>query len=385
VKETEVTSFDSLETPALLLDLETLERNIGRMSARLRELGVPLRPHVKTAKSIDVLRRVLEGQPGGVTVSTLKEAEYCLEHGIRDIVYAVGVAPGKLAHIGRLIHKGADLTVTLDSVEASRLVIQAASSAGVVIPVLIELDADGHRAGVDPQGPLLLEIARELARSPSVTLRGVLTHAGESYNCRSLSAMREMAELERAGAVLGAQRLFQAGRSASVVSVGSTPTATFAADLSGVTEVRAGVYMFQDLVMCGLGVCTPEDIALSVLVAVIGHQAEKGRLITDGGWMALSRDRGTSSQRLDQGYGVVCDAAGRPLVEDAIVASVNQEHGVIARRNDQALDLSRYPIGTLLRILPNHACATSAQHDAYQVVSGDPQQVVDVWPRFRGW
>jgi D-serine deaminase-like pyridoxal phosphate-dependent protein len=143
--------------------------------------------------------------------------------------------------------------------------------------------------------------------------------------------------------------------------------------------------MFQDLVMCGLGVCTPEDIALSVLVAVIGHQAEKGRLITDGGWMALSRDRGTSSQRLDQGYGVVCDAAGRPLVEDAIVASVNQEHGVIARRNDQALDLSRYPIGTLLRILPNHACATSAQHDAYQVVSGDPQQVVDVWPRFRGW
>ncbi len=146
-----------------------------------------------------------------------------------------------------------------------------------------------------------------------------------------------MAERERAGAVLAARRLANAGFPVDVVSVGSTPTATFATDLSGVTEVRAGVYMFQDLVMRGIGVCTLEDIAISLLVTVIGHQPEKGWIITDGGWMALSRDRGTSSQPQDQGYGLVCDVAGRPLVEDVIVISANQEHGVLAQRRGRSL------------------------------------------------
>jgi D-serine deaminase-like pyridoxal phosphate-dependent protein len=198
-----------------------------------------------------------------------------------------------------------------------------------------------------------------------------------------------MAERERAGAVRAAHRLNEAGLHAPVVSIGSTPTATFVSDLSGVTEVRAGVYMFQDLVMAGLGVCEREDIALSVLVSVIGHQPQKGWLITDGGWMSLSRDRGTAAQRTDQGYGVVCDATGRPLVEDAIVASANQEHGIVACRNGEPLDPARYPIGTLLRVLPNHACATAAQHGSYYVVSGGssdaPPKVIANWSRFSGW
>jgi len=253
-----------------------------------------------------------------------------------------------------------------------------------VIPVLIELDVDGHRSGVGPDSALLLDVGRAVFSSSHLELRGVMTHAGESYNCASVEAICEMAERERAGAVRAAQRLREAGMSAPVVSVGSTPTATFAENLAGVTEVRAGVYMFQDLVMHGIGVCNVEDIALSVLVSVIGHQPEKGWIITDGGWMSLSRDRGTSKQAVDQGYGLVRGVDGAALGDDLILVSLSQEHGVAARRDGEPVVPERYPVGTLLRILPNHACATAAQHDRYQVVSGGPE-ILKTWSRVNGW
>jgi D-serine deaminase-like pyridoxal phosphate-dependent protein len=250
-------------------------------------------------------------------------------------------------------------------------------------PVLIEIDSDGHRSGVKPESPALIEIGRVLHESGATELRGVMTHAGDSYNCDTVAKIRAMARQERDAVVRCAQRLAAAGLPCPVVSVGSTPTATYADDLTGVTEVRAGVYMFFDLAMAGISVCTVDDIALSVLATVLGHQADKGWIITDAGWMAMSRDRGTAGQKVDQGYCVVCDVAGQP-VDGLIMVAANQEHGIIACRDGAALDLASYPVGTPLRILPNHACATGAQHDRYHLVAGGTA-VEAVWSRFSGW
>jgi D-serine deaminase-like pyridoxal phosphate-dependent protein len=374
-----------LETPALVLDRSKLDRNLERMSAHIRSLGGVLRPHVKTAKSIDVVRRALRDTSGGITVSTLKEAEYFLAHGIRDIIYAVGIAPAKFAHVFTLLRGGARLKVIADSVSAVTQLAAAAAAANLRVPVLIELDVDGHRSGVSPESQLLLDLGRALTSTAGVTLAGVLTHAGDSYNCRGAEALAQFAERERAGAVGAAQRLRAAGYKVPIVSVGSTPTGTFVRDLSGVTEVRVGVYMFQDLVMAGIGVCTVDDIALSVLVSVIGHQSERGWIITDGGWTALSRDRGTSTHSVDQGYGLVRDVGGRALAEDLIVVSTNQEHGIVARRDAGPIDPQCFPVGTLLRVLPNHACATASEHACYHVVDGTAPEVLDRWERFSGW
>ncbi|MBX3173435.1 MAG: alanine racemase [Gemmatimonadaceae bacterium] len=368
-----------LETPALLLDLERLDRNIARLGGHLAALGVPLRPHVKTAKSVPIIRRVLEGQPGGVTVSTLREAEACYQAGIPDLLYAVGLAPQKLPHVAALRARGASLTCILDSVAMATMVAEFAASRALSVPVLIEIDSDGHRSGVKPDAPELLQIAAALGDN----LRGVLTHAGESYGCVTADAKRAMAEQERAAAVLAAERLRDAGFRCDTVSVGSTPTALFAERLDGVTEVRAGVYVFQDLVMAGIGVCDVDDIAISVLATVIGHQVKKGWLITDAGWMALSRDRGTATQAVDQGYGVVCDVLGQPI-DGLVVHSANQEHGIVTARGGGACDLARFPIGTPLRILPNHACATAAQFGEYQVLADGALQV-ERWVRFNHW
>jgi D-serine deaminase-like pyridoxal phosphate-dependent protein len=377
--------LNDLETPALALDRSKLDRNLERMSAHIRGLGGTLRPHVKTVKSIDVMRRALRNTPGGITVSTLKEAEYFLAHGIRDIIYAVGIAPAKFAHAFSLLRNGAELKVITDNLDAVRQLAQAASAAGVRVPVLIELDVDDHRSGVRPDSQLLLDLGQALNSTSGVTLAGVLTHAGDSYSCRGAEALTRFAERERAGAVGAAQRLRAAGHQVPIVSVGSTPTGTFTRDLSGVTEVRVGVYMFQDLVMAGIGVCSVEDIALSVLVSVIGHQSERGWIITDGGWTALSGDRGTATHSVDQGYGLVCDAAGRVLADDLIVQSTNQEHGILARRDGGPIDPRRFPVGTLLRVLPNHACATASQHACYHIVDGVAPDVLDRWERFAGW
>jgi D-serine deaminase-like pyridoxal phosphate-dependent protein len=375
-------SLDRLETPCLVLERGRLERNIARMRDHLAKLKVALRPHVKTAKSFDVARLALAGQPGGITVSTLKEAEQFFAHGITDILYAVGITPNKLDHVAALKRRGADITIILDNVESARIVAARGAALGVTFPALIEIDSDGHRSGVKPGDAVLLEIGRAL-EGGGAQLRGIMTHAGDSYNCDTVEKIRAMAVRERDAVARCAVQLRAAGLPCPIVSVGSTPTATYSEDLSGVTEVRAGVYMFFDLVMAGLNVCKLDDIAVSVLATVIGHQPDKGWIITDAGWMAMSRDRGTASQKIDQAYGVVCDLAGTP-VDDLLVVSTNQEHGIVGRRGAGRLDVSRYPVGTLLRVLPNHACATAAQHDRYHVVDGDTQ-VKAVWPRFSGW
>ena len=230
--------------------------------------------------------------------------------------------------------------------------------------------------------PLLLEIGRRLASEG--LLAGVMTHAGSSYDLDTPEALAAMAAQERDAVLDCARALRSVGLPCDRISVGSTPTALSATDLSGVTEVRAGVYVFFDLVMAGIGVCSPGEVALSVLTTVIGHQPERGWVIVDAGWMAMSRDRGTSTQAVDQGYGLVCTVAGEPLTQFTMRAA-NQEHGIVARRDGSCPpDLAREcPIGTRLRILPNHACATAAQFDAYHVIDGG--ELVDRWPRFSGW
>lgn len=375
--------FANLITPSLLLDEAKMMRNIDRLENHAQVLSVSLRPHLKTAKSVDVARRLLPGGDGPATVSTLAEAEMFSAAGVRDILYAVGIAPQKLPRVVALRSSGCDLSVILDNVVQAEEVAKASREAGGPVPVLIEIDSDGHRGGLRPDDPLLINIGRILHEG-GAELRGVMTHAGESYNVVGNEAHAKFAEIERAAAVDAAKALRAANLPCPVVSVGSTPTAHAARNLTGVTELRAGVYVFFDLVMAGIGVCEQDDIALSVLTSVIGHQHDRGWVLVDAGWMAMSRDKGTVDQDVDQGYGVVCDEAGN-ILSDLILSSANQEHGIITRRSGATTSIPDLPVGTRLRILPNHACATAAQHSHFNVIPAEPDCALIEWPRFGGW
>jgi len=378
------TTLTSLQTPCLVLDSQQMTRNVRRLSARIAQQGVAFRPHLKTAKSIEIAQLMMPTPAGPATVATLREAEYFASHGVRDLFYAVGIAPGKFERVIGLRESGIDLSVVVDSLRMAETVAAASKRAASRVPVLIEVDCGDHRSGVSLNEPqTLLEIGRALAHG-GAELRGVMVHAGLSYECHNTTEIESVAEMERTSAVEAAETLREADLPCDVVSVGSTPTALLASHLDGVTEVRAGVFVFFDLVMAGIGVCSIDDIALSVLSTVISKRAEQGTFIVDAGWMAMSRDRGTASQRVDQGYGIVCDLSGRPY-PDLLLIETNQEHGIVGRRAGSEAALPDLVVGDLVRILPNHACATAAQHDAYSVVSGIDPTVHAHWPRVRGW
>ena len=374
-------TITSLSTPAALIDSDRMQRNIDTMQQRMNALGVALRPHVKTSKCVQVVKRQIAAGACGITVSTLKEAEQFFAAGITDVLYAVGMVPSKLPQAKALRDRGCDLKIIVDSVDAAKAVADFGRVQSHVFEVWLEVDTDGHRAGLKPEGDELIAVGRVLHEG-GMKLGRVMTHAGASYELNTPEALQAMAEQERSRCVLAAERLRAAGLPCPNVSVGSTPTALSAQHLDGVTEVRAGVYVFHDLVMANVGVAGMDDVALSVLTTVIGHQKEKGWALVDAGWMAMSRDRGTQKQTCDFGYGQVCDVDGKPIA-GYVVDSANQEHGIVAKVGAVDQDIaSRFPVGTMLRILPNHACATAAQFPEYVVTLGS---TTEHWPRFYGW
>ncbi|MCA8914432.1 MAG: alanine racemase [Planctomycetes bacterium] len=369
-----MTTTSEIPTPALLLDRAKLESNAAFMTGRAKQLGVQLRPHMKTAKSVDVARIATAGNFGGITVSTLAEARYFMKAGLRDITYAVGLAPSKIDEALSLASLGADLNVLTDNIELARyLISRAAGQSDSPLSLLIEIDCGDRRGGVAPDSAALLEIARLVNGRAGVLFAGVLTHAGHSYACSSVNEIAQVAEDERAAAVLAAQRIRDLGMACDTVSVGSTPTATHARHLDGVTEMRPGVYMFGDLDQVGLESLPDDRIAVSVLASVIG--AYPDRLIVDAGGLALSKDTSAQRHNPNIGYGRVVGLRG------ASVVKANQEHGIIMAEDPGVL--RDVKVGDRVRIVPNHVCMTAAAHPGYYVVNGT--KVLDRWPRINGW
>ncbi len=371
-----------LPTPALVLDRARLRRNIQAMTDRYKTLGVRLRPHLKTSKSVDVARMAVEGHFGGITVSTLKEAEHFGAHGFKDILYAVCISPTKLGQAAALIKSGVALTIITDDLEAAKAIAAGGKDLGVVFDVLIEVDCGERRSGIPAESDALMEIARTLHAGPGSQLAGIMVHAGHSYTCRTLEAAAEIAEVERSTGVRAAERLRAAGLPSGTVSMGSTPTALHGKNYDGITEVRCGVYMFGDLFQSEIGSCGPGDIAVSVLSAVIGQRRPENRVLIDAGFLALSKDRSTANTPHDVGYGRVADIAGTLGLGDVTVVGVHQEHGMVEGRTPLPFD--RLPVGARVRVLPNHACITSAAYDRYHVIDGS-DEIVAVWPRCNGW
>ncbi|MDF1747817.1 MAG: alanine racemase [Alphaproteobacteria bacterium] len=366
----------ALETPCLLLDQTKLKANIARMNAAVGRLGVQLRPHLKTAKSAQVGRLATQDHQYGITVSTLREAEYFADHGFRDITYAVGIAPSKLDRAAALIAQGVDLKVLADTVDAA----QAIAAHDASFKLLIEIDCGDGRAGVSPDSQILLDIAACLSGAKSARLVGVLTHAGHSYGVNDIAQIIRIAEDERQAVVLAAERLRAAGHTIHTVSAGSTPTALFSENAEGLTEYRAGVYVFFDLDQQSRGVCQTNDLALSVLTTVIGHNRDANKILLDSGGLALSKDIGANAFRPEVRYGEVVALDG-PALSGVYVTSVSQEHGHV-KVTDPAL-FDRLPVGSRVRVLPNHVCMTAAAYPVYNLTDG--RTITEQWERCNGW
>jgi len=365
-----------LPTPALLLDLDALERNVAAMAARTRALGVALRPHVKTHKCPEIGRLQLAAGARGITVATLAEAAAFADAGFEDVTWAFPLVLARLEEVVALARR-LTFRVTVESPEALDALGAAGRRAGVEVHAWLEVDSGHHRSGVDPEAPASLDLARRLAEERGVVFDGLLTHAGQSYHARSRADRAAVAERERAALAAFAARLAAAGVPVGGVSVGSTPGMSAVERLDGVTEVRPGNYAFYDFMQLAAGVCGPADCAVTVLASVVSRQPGADHAVVDAGALALSKDAGPDDPALRRGFGPVLKGlAGHELDPALEVRGMSQEHGMVGGPRPE--DAARLAVGAKLRILPNHSCLTVALFDEYQVVRGE--EVVDRWP-----
>ncbi len=369
----------ALPTPSLLVDRARVERNVMRMASRIAALGARLRPHVKTHKAIEVGRLQAQAGMQGITVSTLAEARAFAAQGFDNITYAVPIEPGKFAAVVAMNAEGTRLAVITDDPEVPASLAAVAKRAGVTVDVYLKVDCGYGRAGVDPEGPALLEMAERIGSAAPLRFAGLLAHAGHSYQARGRAEILTIANAERDVMVAAARRLAAQGIAVPCVSIGSTPTASHVEDLTGVHEVRTGNYAFYDLMQVTIGSCGAADVALSVLSAVVHRDRAQGKLILDAGAIALSKDAGIADPDGVTHYGRLVTLEGEEL--GLRVTALSQEHGWVQTDDGAALD--RLPVGARVRVLANHSCLTAAQHAHYEVCEGT--RVVDRWVNHRGW
>lgn len=356
--------LDSLQTPNLVLDLEILERNLRRMALRMRKLKVRMRPHFKTHRNLEIVETQKELQAVGFTVSTLDEARALVAAGYRDITWAYPVNPNQVGQLDWLLRQ-ARLRLVVDSSEAIDA-LEKELDLPHPIHVWLKVDCGYHRAGVDPQGPLALPLARRLDASEAFHFDGILSHSGHAYEGRNREALARYAEEERQVMVACAERLRGSGIEVPGVSVGSTPAMSAAENLDGVTEVRPGNYVFYDYSQCEIGSCAVEDCALTVLTTVISSQPGANHSVIDAGALTLSKDPGPSWVAPPTYGRIYRDYEAADLDPDLRIVSLSQEHGIVN---------GSIPVGTRLRILPNHSCLVVPNFEMFHVVRG--QRIVD--------
>lgn len=371
----------TLATPAALVDLHRVRANCRRMAARASLLGVRLRPHVKTHKTVELARLQLAGREPGITVSTLAEARFFAAAGFRDITYAVPIAPQRLAEAADLAARLGRFTLLIDHEVTAAAASACAAYRGVRLSVMLEIDCGAHRSGLDPADPATVALATQLERCRQLEFRGLLAHAGHAYACCNALEAARVAAQERDVTVGFAQLLRRSGSPVPEVSVGSTPTLSAVDHLTGVTEVRPGNYAFFDAFQAAIGSCSLGDCAFTVLATVIGCYPERRALVVDAGALALSRDPGPTHVNPSCGFGVVCSAPECHPISGLTLASLSQEHGTVIAATPAAA--AGHPPGTRLRIIPNHSCLAAACFDTYHVVAG--KEVRDIWHPCRGW
>jgi D-serine deaminase-like pyridoxal phosphate-dependent protein len=348
-------SPDDLDTPCLLVDLDALERNIAEMAKVAADAGVRIRPHTKTHKCPEIAAMQVAAGAAGITVAKLGEAEVMADAGLDDILIAFPiVGDGKLERLRALMDRAA-VRVSLDSVEVAEGIGRLGKDRGTDVPVLVEVDTGLHRLG-RPAGAPSAELASSIGRVPGVEVLGLLTHAGHAYRAKDSAALRAVAEREALDLIETASLCERTGLAIREISVGSTPTARAAAQVRGVTEIRPGTYVFNDVQQLRLGTATEDGCAARVLVTVVARPAED-RFVVDGGTKAFTSDGANGPPY--PGRGVV---HGRPELR---LDWMSEEHGVGHIDPGGSLE-----IGDRLEVIPLHVCSTVNMFDVAYALRG---------------
>ncbi|XP_062813861.1 D-serine dehydratase isoform X3 [Anolis carolinensis] len=340
--------IEELPSPALVVDLDVAKRNAQRMRERCRELGVTLRPHMKTHKTLEGAQLMTGGTRRRIVVSTLAEARlFADEGGFEDILFAYPLPFDKVEECAALAERMEAFHVLVDSAEALAQLEQRPleTEEGKRWKVWLKIDCDNHRAGLKHDDPSAVELAKAIAEGATTELAGVYAHCGNSYGCNGVPDIQSVARTTTQLTLQFMEKLKEAGVACDVSSIGSTPSCSHPVpEMAKLTEVHPGNYIFYDVQQMMIGSCQLEDIAVRVLTRVIGHYPDRNQLLVDCGWTGLSLH---SLGQLPTGYAIV---DGHPELK---LVGMTQEHGRVESM-DGKLDFAQFPRGSLLRLIPYH-------------------------------
>lgn len=355
--------YPELDTPALCIDLDRMERNLEEMAAAAKAHGVGLRPHIKSHKSVEIGKRQMALGAVGLTTAKLSEAEVLAASGLRDLFVCYPIIGELKLRRLRNLARETNLMTLVESEEGARGLSEAMRGEESPLDVLIDLDVGFHRVGVDEENASAL--ANLVASLPGLRLRGVSTHEGTVYGATDEAARKAMVRDQLGHMVRIANELHSQGHDIEIVSSGSTPGAKAALEVEGITEMRPGNYVFYDVMQVGFGVTGLEHCALSIVAQVVSRQSPE-RAVIDAGAKAFSSDLGAHGTGGMSGHGAV---KGRPGIT---VERLSEEHGWLRVAPDEQL-----AIGDRLDIIPNHACVATNLFNEVAVVQGG--RVVDRW------
>jgi D-serine deaminase-like pyridoxal phosphate-dependent protein len=350
-----------IDTPALVVDLDIMERNLHRVAEYSKAHGLRLRPHTKTHKSPRIGKRQLQSGAVGLTVAKVSEAEVMMGAEPADLLVAYPIIGRSKLERLMAIARRTHVTVALDSTFAARQLSDAARAAQVELGVLAEVDVGLGRVGVSPGEPLL-QMAQCIEKLPHLRLEGITFYPGQIKDLDEpgLAALAQLRDL--LGSILSDFR--KAGIEVGIVSGGSTPTLFHSHEIDGLTEIRPGTYVYNDINTVRSGGCAMEDCAASILATVVST-ARPGQMIVDGGSKTFSSDRPVNSSEVTFGY--LVEAPGSRFHK------MNEEHGYI--------DITRaeceFTVGDRVHIIPNHICVAVNLHDQVYGIRRD--QVEEVW------
>ncbi|MCZ2156444.1 MAG: alanine racemase [Bryobacterales bacterium] len=344
-----------IETPAILVDLDILERNLNRVADYAKAHQLRLRPHTKTHKSPLLGRMQIERGAAGLTVAKTSEAEVMLKAEPQDLLVAYPVVgENKLRRLME-VAKRTRLTVALDSLDAASGLSRAASTAGLEVQVLVEEDVGMARVGLaDPTG--LVDLAKSVSRLPGLRVVGFSFYPGhiKTLDDEGKVKFRALgAKIEETSALWKA-----AGLALEIVSGGSTPTLFHSHELPVLNEIRPGTYVFNDRNTVEEDACTIEDCAAYIAVTVVSTSREDG-LIVDGGSKTFSSDRLATGGEVT--FGRLREAPEAKFVK------MNEEHGYVNLPHAR----DRFRIGDRVHILPNHICTAVNLHERVYGIRGD--------------
>lgn len=352
----QITLPEGIDTPTVIVDIDVLERNITAWAQRMADRGVGLRPHTKTSKCIEVIRRQVDAGAVGLTVATLGEAEVLAAAGFTELFQAFPLWAGRPERARRLraLHERVELMVGVESVEAAAALGRAVAGSERPLRVLVEIDPGLHRSGV--RADEVATIARA-AHDAGLDVRGAFTFGGHGY--AACDAAPTAGDDEVRTLTLAAELLTVAGFEPEVLSAGSTPTALHSAR-GPVTDERPGTYVFQDSQQVTLGVASLGDVAMVVAATVVASHPD-GRFVLDTGSKAIAADRPVWAR----GHGRV------PAYPDAELRSLSEHHCVGWTTGP------RPRVGEVVAVVPNHACVVVNLVDTLTVVRNGV--IVDEW------